>query len=100
MDLILKPLIIGLFIALLFLNIYFRVKVLKAHKILIKNRVEFGTTHFFSKKKLEEEILPKYPHMKKEITSFVNYMHYSIKMATVLIAVITLFGAVLMYYRD
>ena len=55
MDAILKPLIIALFVALLFLNIYFRIKVLKAHKILIKNRVEFETAHFFSKKKMEEE---------------------------------------------
>jgi hypothetical protein len=73
--------------------------VLKAHKVLIKNRVEFDKSHFFSKEKLEKEILPKYPHMKKEITDFVNYMQFSIKMASVLIAVITLFGAVLMYYR-
>lgn len=99
MEMILKPLIIGLFVALLFLNIYFRIRVLKAHKILIKNRVEFGAAHFFSPKKMEEEVIPKYPHMEKEINTFVNNMKYSIKMATVLITVITLFGAVLMYYR-
>ena len=99
MDLILKPLLIGLFVALLFLNVYFRIKVLKAHKILVKNKVEFNSSHFFSSKKMEAEVLPKYPHMKEEILTFVNNMKYSIKMASVLIAVITLFGAVLMYYR-
>ena len=100
MDYILKPLLIGLFVALLFLNIYFRIKVLKAHKILVKNRVEFNSKHFFNQKKMEEEILPKYPHMEKEIMTFVNNMKYSIKMASVLITIITLFGAVLMYYRE
>ncbi|RMG82603.1 MAG: hypothetical protein D6714_11080 [Bacteroidetes bacterium] len=100
MDAILKPLIIALFVALLFVNVYFRIKVLKSHKILVRNRVEFGAKHIFSRQKLEEEILPKYPHMEKEILTFVNHLNYSIKMASVLIAVITLFGAILMYYRN
>ena len=51
-------------------------------------------------KKMEEEIYPRYPEFREEIRTFVNHMRYSIKMATVLIALITLFGAILMYYRD
>ena len=50
-------------------------------------------------KNVKEEIFPKYPHMQTEIETFVNHMQYSIKMASVLIALITLFGAVLMYFR-
>ncbi|MEZ4982255.1 MAG: hypothetical protein R2769_11850 [Saprospiraceae bacterium] len=43
--------VIGLFVAMLFVNVYFRVKVLKTYKVLVKNRVEFGAAHIFNKKK-------------------------------------------------
>lgn len=97
---ILVFIIIGLFVAMLFLNVYFRVKVLKSYKRLIQNRVEFGAAHLFNRQKMEKEILPKYPHMKQDILDFSNHIQYSIKMASVLVALITLFGAVLMYFRD
>ena len=99
MFVFLITLVLGLFAAMVFVNVYFRVKVLKTYKTLVKNRVEFGAAHVFNKKKMEAEIFPRYPHMKEEIQTFVNHMQYSIRMATVLIALITLFGAVLMYYR-
>lgn len=99
MYILLISLIIGLFVAMLFLNVYFRIKVLKSYKILVQNQVEFNASHLFNKKKMEEEIYPKYPNMKKEIMTFVSHLRYSIRMATVLITLITLFGAVLMYYR-
>jgi hypothetical protein len=89
--------IIGLFVAMLFLNVYFRAKVLKTYGRLVKNRVEFGAAHVFNRKKLEAEILPKYPDMRQDILDFSNHIQYSIKMASVLIVLITLFGAVLMY---
>ena len=96
---ILAFLIIGLFVAMLFLNVYFRMKVLKTYKRLVQNRVEFGATHIFNKAKMEAEILPKYPHMRQDILDFSNHIQYSIKMASVLIALITAFGALLMYFR-
>ncbi len=92
-------LLIGLFVAMLFVNVYFRAKVLKTYKRLVQNRVEFGAVHLFNRKKMEEEVLPKYPNMRQDILDFSNHMQYSIKMASVLIALITLFGAVLMYFR-
>ncbi len=92
-------LIIGLFIAMLFLNVYFRVKVLKVYKKLVKARVEFGATHMFNPAKMEAEVIPKYPKQADNIRIFTSHMRYSIRMATVLVALITMFGAVLMYYR-
>ena len=89
----------GLFVAMLFVNVYFRAKVLKVYGILVRNKVEFGAAHIFNRQKLEEEILPRYPQFRKEIESFVRHMRYSIKMASVLLALITAFGAVLMYFR-
>ncbi len=96
---VLITIIIGLFVAMLFVNVYFRVKVLKNYKVLVQNKVEFGAAHLFSREKLETEILPKYPHLKTEIESFIANMRYSLRMASVLILLITAFGAVLMYYR-
>jgi hypothetical protein len=96
---LLISIIIGLFVGMLFVNLYFRAKVLKSYGILVRNKVEFGAAHIFNQKKLETEIYPRYPAFRKEIDSFIRHMRYSIKMASVLIALITAFGAVLMYFR-
>jgi hypothetical protein len=98
MYVLLISLVIGLFIAMLFLNVYFRVKVIRSYRTLIQNGVEFGAVHVFNKKKLQEEVLPYYPELSQEIETFVNHLRYSIRMATVLLFLITLFGAVLMQY--
>ncbi len=96
---ILLYLVMGLFAAMVFLNFYFRVKVLKTYRKLVDNRVEFGARHLFNEQKMAEEIYPRYPHMREDIATFCRHMRYSIRMATVLIALITLFGAILMYFR-
>jgi len=100
MFIFLIALVWGLFAAMLFLNLYFRIRVFKTYKKLVQNRVEFGASHVFNKEKMEEEIMPKYPHMRQDIETFVRHLRYSIQMATVLIALITLFGGILMYYRE
>jgi hypothetical protein len=99
MYILLISIVIGLFVAMLFVNVYFRVKVLKSYRKLIKARVEFGAAHLFNKEKMEAEVMPKYPDMREEIETFTSHIQYSMRMATVLIALITLFGAILMYYR-
>ena len=99
MYVLLLSVIIGLFVAMLFVNIYFRAKVLKVYGVLVRNKVQFGAAHIFNRQKLEEEVLPRYPQFRKEIESFIHHMRYSIQMATVLIVLITAFGAVLMYFR-
>ncbi|MEM9885975.1 MAG: hypothetical protein AAF849_08790 [Bacteroidota bacterium] len=92
-------LVLALFAGMLFLNFYFRVKVLKTYKKLVRNGVEFGAKHFLDQEKMEKEIYPRYPHMREDIDTFVRHIRYSVKMATVLTALITLFGGILMYYR-
>ncbi|MBV6429083.1 MAG: hypothetical protein KIPDCIKN_03621 [Haliscomenobacter sp.] len=99
MYILLISIVIGLFAAMLFLNIYFRIKVLKAYKVLVRNKVEFGAVHVFNRSRREAEVHPRYPQMKNEIETFANHLRYSIRMATVLTALITLFGAILLYYR-
>ena len=98
MFVLLVSIVIGLFVAMLFLNVYFRVKVMRSYKPLVQNEVEFSARHVFSNEKMEAEILPKYPHLNSEIKTFARHLRYSIKMATVLLALITLFGAILMQY--
>lgn len=100
MYIILVSLVIALFVAMLVVNVYFRVKVLKYYKILVKNRVEFKTKDIFSKEVREKEIYPRYPKFKDEIDAFARHIRYSVNMAIVLIFLITLFGAILMYFRD
>lgn len=92
-------LVIGLFIAMLFLNVYFRVKVFRVYKVLVQNRVEFSSRHIFNSSLMEKEIIPKYPKQAEDIRTFTRHMKYSINMATVLVTLITLFGAILMYFR-
>ncbi len=96
---LLIAIIIALFVAMLIVNVYFRAKVLKVYGVLVRNKVQFGAAHVFSRKKLEEEILPKYPQFKNEIETFIAHMRNTINMASILIALITAFGAVLMYFR-
>ncbi|MEY3239606.1 MAG: hypothetical protein RIR11_1044 [Bacteroidota bacterium] len=100
MYILLISIVIGLFVAMLFVNLYFRAKVLRAYGVLERNKVEFGAAHLFSRKKMEDEILPRYPNLQKEILTFVDYIHKSIRMASVLVALITAFGAILMWYRN
>jgi hypothetical protein len=85
---------------MLFVNLYFRAKVFRVYGILVRNKVEFGAAHIFNRKKLEEEILPRYPQFQNEIEIFIKHMRNSIRMASVLLMLITLFGGILMYFRD
>ena len=100
MYILLISIVIGLFVAMLFVNLYYRAKVFRAYGVLVRNKVEFGAAHLFNRKKMEAEVFPKYPHMKEEITTFVRYIQASIRMASVLVALITAFGAILMWYRN
>ncbi len=99
METILIFLVIGLFVAMLFLNIYFRVKVLQDYRTLSSNKIDFSAKHIFEKGKMKEEIVPKHPEFEVELLRFSSHLRYSIRMATVLIILITLFGGILMYFR-
>lgn len=97
MELLLKILIGGLFLGLLFMNFYFRRKVTKSYRILVRNNVEFGSKHIFNKSKLEDEILPKYPEQREDIIQFVNLLNQSIRVGFILVVLITLIGGVLLW---
>lgn len=88
-----------LFVAMLGVNLYFRAKVLRAYRVLVQNRVDFTAGQIFSTLRVEDEIVPAYPEQEQAIRNFSRYLQLSIKMTTVLMALITAFGAILMWYR-
>lgn len=98
MDTILIWLVIGLFVAMLFLQFYFRMKVLKVYRVLVNHRVQFQTGDLFRKERLDI-VKERYPQRAGDIQLFADHLRYSIRMASLLILLITCFGAILMYFR-
>ncbi len=99
MYILLISIVWGLFGAMLFLNLYIRMKAFKYYRKLVQNRVDFKPKHVFNKALMEAEIYTKYPQHRADIEAFTGHIRKSVNMATVLMALITLFGAILMYYR-
>ena len=92
---VLVYLVIGLFVALLFLQLYFRIRVVKLYRKMVNHEIQFEGKHIFSKRKMEEEILPKYPEHKDDILKFVKEMRFSIQIASLLIILIMVAGLIL-----
>lgn len=99
MQTLLLTIVILLFVAMLGVNLYFRAKVLRAYRVLVMNKVDFTPGQIFSTARVEDEIIPNYPNQAEAIRNFSNYLQRSISMTTVLMALITAFGGILMWYR-
>jgi hypothetical protein len=89
-----KFFIIGIFVSLLFLNLYFRVKVLKFYKILVQNRVQFDASDIFSRQKVAT-IIDRNPSFATEIEGFIGHIRKSVIIAVILVALITIMGVIL-----
>ncbi|TVR86688.1 MAG: hypothetical protein EA411_09825 [Saprospirales bacterium] len=96
MNVVLIYVIIALFAAVLILNLYFRLKVFKQYRNLVRNEVQFKTRDIFNSETMEREVYPKYPEHEESIRKFVRYIRFSIRMAIILIVLITVFAALLM----
>ncbi|TXF87772.1 hypothetical protein FUA23_17735 [Neolewinella aurantiaca] len=99
MRLLLITIVCILFVMMLGVNLYFRAKVLRAYRKLVQDEVDFTPGQIFSKLRVEDEIIPKYPASADAIRDFSNYLQLSIKMTTVLMVLITAFGGILMWFR-
>lgn len=77
--------------------VYFRIRVLRAYGILIRNRVQFDIAHIFNKSRMETEIISKYPSHSNTIRDFARGIRISMSMVTVFMVLITLFAAALIY---
>jgi hypothetical protein len=87
------------FCVLLFLNLYFRVKVLKHYKVLIANKVQFNVKDILDLNKIKTVVIPRYPHCQEAILGFVTHIRKSIILAGALLIIITLCWSILNYYR-
>ena len=100
MFVLLVTVVIALFLAMLFVNLYFRAKVLRAYRDLVRTDVDFTAAQILSERRMEEEVVTAYPAHAGAIRAFGNNLRRSIRMATVLVLLITLFGGILMWYRN
>jgi hypothetical protein len=99
MQILLITLVIGAFVCILLLSFYYRIRVIKAYKILVQNRVQFDAKDIFDRQKVEE-ITNRYPKFKTEILDFMNNIRKSVRLASVLIFLITAFAAILMFIKE
>lgn len=96
---VLFALIIAAFVGMLFINVFYRVKIFKLYKYLVQNKVEFETSHFFNREKMEKEVIEKYPDHKNEIRAFVKMVQNSVQLASLLIVIIIALGYLLLKSR-
>lgn len=99
MSSILIYFIAGLFIALLFLNLFFRIRVIKVYKKLIQKKVEFNSIDIFRSEDKMKEIYQQYPDSVKDIQAFMYNIRLSVGMAIGIVLLITLLGVVLHYLQ-
>jgi hypothetical protein len=84
---------------LLLVNVFFRLKTFRTFKKLAEYGVSFSKEHVFDKTRMEKEIIAKYPNHRQLILSHVNSMKLSFRISTLCMAVLTICGGVLLYYR-
>jgi len=94
---VIKIFLISVFAGLFVLNLYFRFKVLKAYKYLVKNDIKFSAKHVLSRTRMENEVYPKYAVHKAEIENFVNLMRNSIKISLGVILLLMVCGLIFKY---
>jgi ABC-type maltose transport system permease subunit len=95
----LVTLTIVVFGILLVANIFFRIKTFRTFKKLAELGVSFSKEHMLNKEKLYTEVVAQFPQHEKLILQHLNSMKLSLRISTMCIFVLTVCGAVLMYYR-
>ncbi len=81
---------------LVVVNVVFRYRVLRAYRKLREHRVEFDGRMVLNRRRLEAEVIPRYPHLRKEILDFHRNMQTSVLLGSALVFLILLFGFVLL----
>lgn len=67
--------------------------------MLVKNEIAFEGKHMMDLKKLEAEILPRYPQHKDLILTFVKRVRFSIILASILFTLVVIFGIGIKYFN-
>jgi hypothetical protein len=87
-----------LFAGFFLLNVYFRLRIFKHYRTLMRNKVEFGTAEIFSDDRMET-VIARHPQLKETITRFCKNMRFTMWMATVFVILVIIFGFVLLRDR-
>lgn len=95
----LTVLIIGTFIAILALAVYFRLRVLHYYRRLRSSPVAFDAKRILDKNYLQTDVIPNYPQYGNDLLGFSNHLRFSLTCASALIVLITLFAAVFMFIK-
>ena len=96
---LLVVLILATFVGIVLLNLYFRIKVLGYYRKLRNSNVDFEPSQLLNRARLEAEVLPLYPQHRADIVAFAQHIRFSLRCASALIVLITLFAAVFMFYK-
>lgn len=84
---------------LLLANVFFRIKTFRTFKQLADQGVAFSRHHLLNPASLEKEVLSRHPEHRILIEAHIKSMKLSMRISTLCVLVLTLCGAVLMYYR-
>ena len=84
----------ALFAGFFVLNVYFRLRVFKYYRVLLKNRVQFGTAEIFSDIR-RADVIRRHPDQREAITQFCRHMRLTMRMATVFVILVIVLGFVL-----
>jgi hypothetical protein len=87
-----------LFAGFFILNMYFRIKVFRHYRILMTNKIEFGTAEIFSDVRMQA-VIDKHPQQKDAIRRFCMNMRFTMWMATVFVILVIILGFVLIRNR-
>jgi hypothetical protein len=85
---------------ILLANVFFRIKTFMTFKKLAHKGIGFTKEHVFDRNRLEKEVLARYPEDRVLILAHVNSIKLSMRVSVLGVLVLTLCGAVLMYYRN
>ncbi|MEZ4912213.1 MAG: hypothetical protein R2774_15300 [Saprospiraceae bacterium] len=88
-------LVMAFVLALLIVNVIFRVRVMKYYKEMVKHHIDFDPLAVFSKNRLQNEVYDKYPQHSVLIQTFVYNIKLSIAIALGLILLLALLAIIL-----
>lgn len=86
------------FVGMLGVNVYFRARVLRAYRELVRAGVEFDGRDMLTATRIDE-LVRRYPEHEGALRRFTGGIRRSMRLASALIALIALLGATLMWYR-
>ena len=91
--------VISIFVVLLVINLFFRIKILRIYHRLVAGEVDFPPSYILNKEKLQNEIVPKYPSHEKDIMGLHKVLKTSLSVAFVVFIISLFIGYQYVKYR-